>query len=146
MNGHVSIVGKYYQYRSRFWRNVRFLFPSPAETAFIELMGGYVIHVSILKHPKTHFSFAYVLSLGKLLNGELMKREVRVGKHWIDFGNDIKRGIEIDGRQYHNDIVKQQERDDYFKSYGWRVLHVDAYDVFHEPKKVYRMTSKFLLG
>jgi len=144
MNGHTNIIGKYYRLRSKAWRNMRYMFPSPAEVKFIRIMGGRAISVPFFKHPKTGFSYTYIISMGKILNSELIKREVRVGKYWVDFGNDIKRGIEIDGQKYHNDIVAQQERDDYFAGFDWRVLHIRAADLWRQPDNVQRDVIAFL--
>lgn len=134
----------FYRSRSRFWRNNRILFPSPAEVQFIRLMGGKVIQVDHFKHPKTGFPFTIVTSMGKYLEDEKFKREVRVGKYWIDFGNDICWGIEVDGEKYHKDIVFQQDRDDYFADFGWRVLHIPAIKIWVAPNEVQRAVLKFL--
>lgn len=123
------------------------LFPSPAEVDFIRIMGGKVITVNWLKHYKTGFPLVVVISLGKLLRRNLVAREVRVGKCWVDFGSVTpyyKKGIEIDGEQYHKDIVKQMERDEYFANYGWRVLHIKAVQVRNEPDTVQRKVLEFL--
>lgn len=123
------------------------LFPSPAEVEFIRIMGGRVITFERLKHPQTHFPAVIVLSMGRVLRRNLVNREVRVGKHWVDFGAVTpyyKRGIEIDGEQYHNDIVAQIERDEYFANYGWSVLHIKAVEVRNQPDKVQRLVLDFL--
>lgn len=127
-----------------FWQHSRLLFPSPAEIRFIELLGGKVLTFDRFRHHKTDFPFAIVVSLGRLLRSENMKREVRVGGMYIDFGNDLNWGIEVDGRAYHKDIVVQQERDEYFENWGWRVLHIDATDLYRQPDKVQQQVMEFL--
>lgn len=138
-----KLVSKYYRLRSRYYRESRLLFPSPAELRFIELMGGRYVTLPFFRHYKTGFCGALVLSMGKTLRREGFRREVRVGAKFCDFGNDIKRAIEIDGSYFH-DIVEQQERDDYFAKYDWRVLHIDATDVWRQPDVVQRRVLKFL--
>lgn len=90
------------------------------------------------------FPLAIVLSLGKIMKREKVKREVRVGKCFIDFGNDIKRGIEIDGRDWHMDVLKEQERDEYVAQYGWHLLHIQAAEVYRTPDYVQRKVLAFL--
>lgn len=102
------------------------------------------MRLPFVRHYKTRFAMAYIISLGKVLNSELVRREVRVGKYYVDFGNDIRRGIEVDGEAYHNDIVKQQERDEYFAKYGWRVLHIKATDLWRQPARVQQDVLRFL--
>lgn len=120
------------------------IFPSPAEVQFIRVMGGRVLVVPFFKHLKTGFPFAVVVSMGKKLRQQQVGREVRVGGKYVDFGNDIRRGIEVDGEAYHSDIVAQTERDEYFKKYDWRVLHIPARDVFRQPDKVREKVLRFL--
>lgn len=140
----MKLPSKFYRLRSRYWRNNRMLWPSPAEVAFVRVMGGRVITVPFCKHPRNGFKLAWVLSLGKTLRSHKFQREVRCGSKYCDFGNDLKWAIEIDGRRYHNDIVVQQQRDEYFAKYGWRVLHVDARDVFWNVNQTRDLVHKFL--
>lgn len=117
---------------------------SPAEIRFVQIMGGKVIVFDHVKHPRTDFPLAAVVTLGKFLRREKFKREVRVGKHFIDFGNDIKRGIEIDGRDWHMDVIKEMERDEYMADYGWSLLHIQASDLWRAPNVVQRRVLKFI--
>lgn len=89
--------------------------------------------------------FAVVLSKGKFLRNEKIKREVRVGRYYLDFGNDLYYGLEIDGAAYHTDVVAAFERDSYIYQRGWRVMHIPALWVWTNPNKVQRMTMGFLL-
>ena len=107
-------------------------------------MGGHCLRIPFIKDPRTGFCLSYIITMGKYLNTELVKREVRVGKLWVDFGNDICRGIEIDGQEYHGDIIKQQERDDYFNDFGWQVLHIKAIDLWQQPEKTKHKVIAFL--
>lgn len=108
-------------------------------------MGGRVITFPFIKAHGTGFHLAIVLTVGKLLRHEHVGREIRVGKYYIDFGNDICRGIEIDGKDFHMDIVKETERDTYCKRYGWRLLHIQAIDIYQKPDVIYRRVQKFLI-
>ena len=138
-----KLVSTFYRRRSKWWRDNRMLFPSPAEVRFIQIMGGRVVIIERIKHPKTKFPMVIVLSLGKILTRENFKREVRVGSKLCDFGNDLKTAIEIDGRYFH-DIIEQVERDEYFTNYGWRVLHIEASKLWREPSKIQQMVLEFL--
>lgn len=141
-----KIKHKYYHLRGRYYRDSRMIFPSPAEIRFIRLMGGKVVTVGFFKHLKTGFPLAVVLTMGKTLRQEQVRREVRVGGKYVDFGNDINRGIEVDGKAYHTDIIAQVERDEYFNKHGWLVLHIPAIEVFNQPDKVQRKVLNFLRG
>lgn len=124
------------------------LFISPAEIRFIRLMGGTVIVLDHIHAPYGNkFPLAVVVSLGRILKREHVKREVRVGKHFIDFGvehKSFKRGIEIDGRNFHQDVLKELERDEYVGEYGWRLLHIQAADLYRNPNFVQRRVLEFL--
>jgi very-short-patch-repair endonuclease len=118
---------------------------SPAEARFVRIMGGRVLTVSWLASPiNNRFPVSIVLSLGRDLKREKMRREVRVGAMYIDFGNDIRRGIEIDGRRYHRDVLKEHERNKYVAQYGWRLLHIDASEMYRSPEYVRRKVIAFL--
>lgn len=133
----------FYRTRSKWWRDNRLLYPSPAEVRFIRLMGGRVITIGRIKHYKTKYPLAIVVSLGRVLTRQNFRREVLVGTKLCDFGNDLKAAIEIDGKYYH-DIVEQVERDEYFAQYDWRVLHIEASMLWREPSKVQQMVLNFL--
>lgn len=122
--------------RASFRRFLRILFPSPAELRFIELMGGRILKLPI-KNRKG-FNLVYILSMGKTLREEKFKREVRCGAFFIDFGNDVRRGIEIDGRKFHMDVVYEFERDIYLKDRDWRVIHIQAGDLWRQPDLIQR--------
>lgn len=112
---------------------------------FIRVMGGRVITFENVRSPRTGFPLAIVVSMGPVLRGENVSREVRAGKYFLDFANDLRRAIEIDGRAFHTDIVREQERDEYLAYYGWLVLHIDARMVFQKPAKVRRTAKSWLL-
>jgi hypothetical protein len=131
-------------YRARYRRGMRMIFPSPAEMRFIEIMNGRYTSLQFIKHPRTHFPLTIVWTLGPLLHGEHVRREVRVGKYFIDFGNDIKRGIEIDGMKFHQDILKEQSRDQYLFDMDWLILHIRAHRLWSEPDVAKRETRLFL--
>ena len=123
----------------------RILFPSPAEVAFVRLMRGRAYTVPFIKHSRTGFPLTF-LSLGKLLRGELIEREVRIGRMYADFATpraSYRKCIEIDGRQYH-DIVYDQEKDDYLAARGWQVLRIPARQIYKKPREVYVATLRFL--
>jgi very-short-patch-repair endonuclease len=53
--------------------------------------------------------------------------EHRVGRYWVDFAIKPlcqKIAIECDGVRYHQDEVREKERDQYLSRRGWRVLHL----------------------
>jgi hypothetical protein len=138
------MIKKYYRIRSRVWRMKRIIFPSPAELKFITLMGGKVWQSKYIKWPGG-FPLAIVFSKGKFLREEKVRREVRVGKYFIDFGNDLKYGLEIDGRSYHMDVVAQFDRDIYLYERNWKVLHIPAIWLWNNPNKVQQQVLGFLL-
>lgn len=142
-----NLIHRFFIVRSQFWRANRLVFISPAEIRFIEIMGGKVITFDWVKHHRTNFALGIVITLGKILKREHIEREVRIGKYYVDFGvanKYYKRAIEIDGRNFHRDIVKEQERDDYCAGFGWSILHIQATDLWQQPDIIQRQVLKFL--
>lgn len=139
-----ALISKYYRLRSSWWRWNRILFPSPAELRLIEIMGGKVVRFHGIKHPRTHYPLAWIRSMGKVLRDEKFGREVRCGKYFIDFGNDLAMGLEVDGAAYHRDVVAAFDRDSYLYQRGWRVVHIPAIRLWNEPDRVQREVLKFL--
>lgn len=110
-------------------------------------MGGNYKIVRQLRDPRTGFCFVYKTNLGTILSRELVQREVRVGAMYMDFAvttNYYKRGIEIDGRAYHRDILKEQKRDAYVLQYGYELLHIEAIELTLKPQFVQRNVLNFL--
>lgn len=138
-----AIRSKYYRLRGRYGKRRRLLFTSPAEVEFVRIMGGWAITIDLIKDVQTGFPLT-IMSLGKLLKSENMEREVRVGRYYADFGNDVMRAIEVDGKRWHNDVVKEMERDEYFHSYGWLVIHIKAIDIYRNPDIVRDAVTRFL--
>lgn len=148
----VKLTYTIYKMRVRYlindWRRkMRVLFPSPAEIKFIRMFGGIVITIPFIKYPKTGFPLAIILTIGYRLRRENIQREVRVGAMYIDFASIdrfSKKAIEIDGRNFHRDIVREQRRDDYLYRRGWIVLHIQASDLYRNPKETKKRVMKFL--
>jgi very-short-patch-repair endonuclease len=127
-------------------RRGRILFPSPAEVRFVRIMGGRAVTFHFIRHPKTKFPLVVFVTMGRTLRREFVQREVRVGAMYVDFAfvNDYtKKAIEVDGST-HNDIVKEQNRDDYLRARGWRVLHIRGIEIYRQPKKVRDRAIAFL--
>src|SRR5579884_2187911 len=127
-NSNMSVITKtIWKYRKiRSWsrRQRRLWFPSPAELKFIDIMGGTYTTIGWIKRPATKFPFAIVWDLGPYLKPENFEREKHAGRYFIDFGNDILWGFEIDGQAYHRDVVAEFERDSYLYQRGWRIMHI----------------------
>lgn len=142
-------INRYRRLRAKYRRLKRLLYPSPAEMRLVELCGGKVLTIASVRGNRTKknpagFPLAFVISMGALLRAEGVRREVRCGKYWIDFANDISRAIEVDGADYHTDIVYEQERDDYLVSKGYFVMHLPAIEMTRRPETVYKKVSEFL--
>ena len=53
--------------------------------------------------------------------------ELKCGKYFIDFAiKDKMIALEIDGKQhlYEDRIIKDKEKDEYLKNYGWKVYRI----------------------
>lgn len=137
-----------YKKRAAYRKRMRLLFPSPAEVRFIQLMGGHCTTIKFLRYGPNHFPLVLVWSLGKVLERERIQREVRAGAMFIDFGvvtPYYKRGIEIDGRDFHRDVIKERERDVYVANHGgWKLLHVQADILYREPYRVQNAVLEWL--
>jgi hypothetical protein len=130
------------------WRRVsRLLYPSPAEVRFIRLMKGRVLIIPFVRSGRSKFPLAIALSMG-YLKRELVEREIWVnGRYCLDFATPrsrVLKAIEIDGRDWHRDVVREQQRDEYLRSQGWQVLHVKAIDLWRKPREVYVTVNRFL--
>jgi hypothetical protein len=136
-----------YTYLAAWRKRRRLLFPSPAEVQLIRIMGGKCIVVDHFQDPRSGFPLTIVTNLGRLFRRELVKREVRVGAMYIDFAVATpwyKKGIEVDGRDFHRDIVREVWRDGYLADYGWSVLHVPAASLYRDPWRVRQKVLTFL--
>jgi very-short-patch-repair endonuclease len=146
MNGLERFERWYYRNRAKWGRRRRMIFPSPLELEFVELMGGKVWRSKRIRDRKRNFPLAIILSMGPVLGGENMKREVRYGRYFVDFSNDVNRVIEIDGAQYHMDVVADMDREIYLtsKPYNCRILRIKTYEIRNQPDRVQQKTMKFL--
>jgi len=136
-----------YKLKQAWRKRRRLLFPSPAEVELIRIMGGKYVTFSGIKDPKTGFPFTLILDLGTILKRESIAREVRAGAMYIDFatiGLSYQKGIEVDGTLWHMDIVKEQNRDDYLRQFGWSVIHINAAEIYREPLRVQQRIINFL--
>jgi very-short-patch-repair endonuclease len=141
-----ALISKYYRYRSRYWQLQRLLFPSPAEVRFIELMGGRCTKIVHVKNHKTKFPLVIVWSLGKTLKRQNYKREVRYGRYYVDFANDLNRIIEVDGAAYHMDVIADMDREIDIKGRqpDARFLRVKAYQLYNNSAEVQRKVLTFI--
>lgn len=139
-----NLIGKYYRLRARYWRLQRLLFMSPAEARFVRLMGGRVLTFRHIRSTKTGFPLTFVLGLGRSLRAQQFRREVRVGKYYVDFANDIGWCIEIDGSEWHRDVVAEFERESYLYQRGCRILRIKAPRLWNDSAGVQRDVLKFL--
>lgn len=137
-------VGHIYKMRAAFRRRKRLLFSSPAEIELIRIMGGKTITVDFIREPRNNFPLCFVVSMGDIFKREHIHREVRAGAFWIDFGNDIQRGIECDGKLWHQDILHEQQRNEYVAKYGWLLMHIPASEIYKDPKRVHDKVVAFL--
>lgn len=116
---------------------------SPAEAKFVELMGGRVWRLPI-KRWGSGFPVTIVWSLGPDLKNECFKREVRIGRYFADFANDVGRVIEIDGDPYHMDVVADLEREGYLQERGQKIMRIPASRLWKNPARVRRDVLKFI--
>lgn len=116
----------------------RRLHVDPNEIAMVRVMGGRVIELPFWRDSVTQIPAVIVLSLGPIFKRERVSRGVMVGGRRLSFGNDIRRGIEFDGREYRGDILKQMEADEFFQAADWQVIHVMPGDMKADPRAVRR--------
>lgn len=142
MYGDRNLVDVYKRMRSKYRRLVRLLFPSPAELKLITIMGGRVLK---FKRFQMHgFPLAIVYRQPTLFRAEHVKREVRCGRYYTDFANDVGWAIEVDGSVYHMDEVAEYEREIYMYGRGWRLLRIRAPRLWNDKAGVQRDVISFL--
>lgn len=141
-----AIVVQFYRTRSAYYRIIRLLFPSRAEVRFIQLMGGKVTQIGFVRPFKNRDPLTIVWTLGHWLRGEKFKREVRIGKYYVDFANDIGRVIEVDGAQWHMDVLADMDREIYIRArfQDCRIHRIKAYHVFNNSGKVQVEALQFI--
>ncbi len=130
----LTLLDRYYRLRSSYWRWHRLLFLSAAEIKFVMLMGGHVVTIPGIRTRRG--SNLTLVWLGQTLRRYKFKREVRVGRYYADFCNDVGWTIEIDGRQH--DVVADFDRDIYLRARCCRILRVPAYRLWNDPGRAYR--------
>lgn len=127
---------------------------SPAEARFIELMGGKVWTVERIRSKHTGFPLTPYWSLGTRLKAEGFRREVRYGRYFVDFANDLNRIIEVDGNPYHMDVVADMDREIYIKEFCWRwqrnrearIMRIPAHKLWLDKQKLQDDVLKFIMG
>ena len=93
---------------------------------------------------------AIVVSLGPVLKHQNVRREVRYGKYFVDFANDLDRIIELDGAAYHQDVVADMDREIYIQELcrrqkrEARILRIKAYELYNNPTGTQNRVLKFL--
>jgi hypothetical protein len=66
----------------------------------------------------------------------LMFPEFPVWKYFIDFACPMKKiGVEIDWKEFHQDIKKDKERQKYLESEGWKIHRLTWSDVYYADKE-----------
>lgn len=139
-----KLITAFYRARAKYYRWNRLFFPSAAEVRLIEIMGGKMLSIKWIKHHQTKHPLTFVFSLGNTLQHEKFNREVRAGRYYIDFGNDLAMGLEVDGAAYHRDVVKQFDRDSYLYQRGWRIIHIPAVRLWNDPTGVQQQILSFI--
>lgn len=114
----------------------------------MRLMGAHCTTFNKLREPENHYPLAVVWSRGTILRRAKMKREVRYGRYFCDFANDLNWMIEVDGSQH--DVVADFEREldmrEMLRKRGqdMHLLRIPAYKIWNNPSAVQRDTIKFL--
>lgn len=142
-----TIPQRFHYWLNNTRRNLRYIYPSPAEMEFARLMGARTITIKRLTNYRTHFPMSFIWWKGRFLRREFMQREVRVGPYFCDYYFEsayARKAIEIDGATHKLDIVYDQQRDDYLASRGVQVMRIEARDLWKKPDEVIRRTRNFL--
>lgn len=144
----MRLIYRYKKTRAKFRRARRLLFASPAEMKFVEIMGGHVVRLP-LQDFRSHFPLVWVWWWPRIFRKYNVRRELQVGRYYVDFGsikNHRKKAIEIDSAYYHQNIVAEQERDDYLHEHGFLIMHVRVIHIYRQPKDVKKKVVQFLKG
>lgn len=146
MDSFDHLVHFLYRTRNKTNRFRRLIFPSPAELRLIELMGGKVVRFTRVRDPRTKFPVAVIVTKGKFLRAQNVRREVRYGPYYVDFANDLHRIIEVDGAAWHADVVADMDREVHIRNRNReaRFLRISAMELRRQPAKVREKVRKFL--
>lgn len=122
-------------------RRERLLYPSGPELEFARIMGCAILPLPFTYQRKTGKPAVLIVMRG-VMRRENVEREVLARGYFIDFGNDIRRGIEIDGP--HHNVIDDAIRDEHLAKGGWQILHIPASQLYTEPERVRRAATIFL--
>jgi hypothetical protein len=122
----------------RLWR------AQPAEILLLEILGGRAFMLPCETSPKHPLPLLFVWWMPRIFRREKVRHAVWVGRRRVSFGNDICRGILIDGAAYQRDILLQLELDDFFQKRDWRVLHIVGSSLQRDPRAVRSLVRAFL--
>lgn len=120
----------------------------------MELMGARTIKIKFLRDSSTGYPLILVWSRGTTLRQHKMKRELRIGRCYVDFGNDLNWVIEIDGSAYHQDVVADFDREAYMREFirqrsrnlqDLRLLRIPAARLWNDAPRVQQQVIKFLV-
>lgn len=120
----------YPEWKKRWKRRERLLFPSPAEARWARMMGAIVITIPWIRRfwvmrKARRFPLTFIIPWG-WYRDNYIEREIIVRGYHIDFGNRALRlGVEINGRPYH-DIVYDQRRQEDLRRSGWHLRSFPA--------------------
>lgn len=116
----------------------------------MKLLGAKTFTFGSPKSTRKRFPLTLVLSRGHILQDAKMHREVRFGKYYVDFANDLNWIIEIDGTHWHMDVVADMDREIYINElvrkspYGWRLLRIKAPRIWNDPAGVRAQVLEFI--
>lgn len=123
---------------------MKFLYPprfeSPAEAEIFPLFNSYAI--------KNHLTMEYQKKLG-ISDFSEDWMDYRIERYRVDYTfegynekyNKIKLAVEIDGKEYHQNIFREDRRDRWLIYYDYKVLHIPAKDVFTNKLKIIELLN-----
>lgn len=61
------------------------------------------------------------------------------GNYYIDFADPIRKiGIEVDGKEYHQDFLKDIERQKKLEEMGWKIIRISGVEVMENRENYLR--------
>lgn len=111
---------------------------------------AHLYHVSALVlagfHVPTHFSPIEARLLDAFVAANIVPDlQYRIGPYYADFAfPSIHLVVEADGKQYHQDVEREQRRDAYIQSLGWRVRHYTGRQIHRETDRIVQTIQREL--
>lgn len=131
---------KLQQLKAKLTARYNLLFPEPVETRLLQVLGGSTLTIGAVRRGNKPMTIT--LSRGRLLRSERFRRSV-VDDMGV-LANDLRWAISVQGKDYEMDVVKAYEKDERLEAAGWRLMYINARELWQNPDLARQNVMRFL--